>query len=149
MTRGSPTFLPALSPWPATLTCPSLELRMDRASLSFSVWSWGALDSDVTQLSKLLQQGPLGPPGAAVRVGTVRSSGKSAFLSVLFVHTSMYDLFAQRPLLFLKHFENPWLNEARALPLQRITLFIGTCLPNTLPQISRLPPGLITVAPRL
>lgn len=32
MTRGRPTLLPALSPWPATLTCPSLELQAESIS---------------------------------------------------------------------------------------------------------------------
>lgn len=42
-------------------------------------------------------------------------------------------LFAQRAFLFLKHFEPPWLNGALAVCLQRLTIVICACLPNTLP----------------
>lgn len=151
MTHGSPTFLPALSPWPATPTCPYSELQAEgiSASPSFSVWSWGALDSDVIQLSKLLQHGPLGPPGAAVKCGTIdRGSRKCCLFMFWFVPISVYDLFAQRPFLFLKHFGKLWLKEALALPAPENYLLHLGLLPNTPPNRA-LPPGLLTVAPRL
>lgn len=118
---------PGQPPLPA-LT--QLQAEGISASLSFSVWSWSTLHSDVTQLSKLLQQGPLGPPGAAVKGGTVRLLKVPPFY-VLFVHTSMSDLFAQRPFLFLKHFEKPWLNEALALPApENYPLHLANTPPN-------------------
>lgn len=90
------SHLPALSPWPATPTCPYAELQAEgiSASLGFSVWSWGALDSDVIQLSKLLQHGPLGPPGAAVKGGTIgRGSRKCClFMFCLFPFPCLISL---------------------------------------------------------
>lgn len=121
MAPGRPTLLlPTLSPWPAPLTCLTQTCRL-RASLSFSDRSWGALDSDVTSLSRLLQWGPLDPPGATVRGGTVRGSRKCCLFICFVCNTPCMIQFAQRAFLFLKHFENPWLTRALALHLQRIT----------------------------
>lgn len=54
------------------------------ASLSFSVWSWSALDSDVTQLSKLLQQGPRARRGLLSREELSGSRKCRLFMFCLF-----------------------------------------------------------------
>lgn len=73
--------LPALPSWPATLTCPH-----SAASLSFSVWSWGALDHDVKAF-QIVPAGTAEPSRATVRGGTVRGSGKCClFICSVFSH---------------------------------------------------------------
>lgn len=53
----------------------------------------------------IVPAGTAEPSKAAVQEGPSGTWGSAAFLSVLFSHTSVYDLFARRPFLFLKHFE--------------------------------------------
>ena len=119
-----------LSPWPPHLTCPYSELQAEGTSelcleLGLSFSKLGS-SRDHWALQGLLIVAP----------------ESAAFLSVLFIHTSMYDSICTEGIPVFKTFLKPLpeQNSCHPTPEHHSSAYVPVC--PTLPQISPLSTGL-------